>query len=324
MASKNEIVIFTDEDLELEVPITPELDTVWLTQDQMSVLFGTARSSIAYHIGNIFKEKELDKSTSVEIFDRSENRASRPPLYYNLDVVISIGYRVKSKRGVAFRKWANSVLKDYILKGYSVNNKRMHQLGEIIRIMKRADNILETKQILAVIERYTLALSILDDYDHQKIKKPEGNESICIITYDECKEVIRNMRFNTTSELFGNEKDESFKSSIGSIFLTFDGKELYPTVEEKAAHLLYFITKNHSFTDGNKRIAAALFIYFLNKNQMLFIDDKKILDDYTLVAITIMIAESNSDEKEVMVRLVMNFLCGRTILDLKTTEIIEI
>ena len=305
---ENEIIIFRDGKLELDVPITPDKETVWLTQEQMSMLFDTARSSVAYHIGNIFKEEELDKNTSVEILDRSTNLASRPPSYYNLDVIISVGYRVKSKRGIAFRKWANSVLKDYILKGYAVNNNRINQLNEVIRIMKRTDNQLDSKQVLNVIERYTVALDLLDDYDHQRILKPKGNASIYILSYEECKNVISTMKFNSDSELFGNEKDNSFKSSIGSIYQTFAGEDVYPSVEEKAANLLYFITKNHSFSDGNKRIAATIFLYFLEKNGMLFMDGEKIIEDYTLVAITIMIAESKPIEKETMVRLVMNFL----------------
>jgi prophage maintenance system killer protein len=304
-----ELVLYKTENGDITINVGIENDTVWLNQGQMVVLFQRDQSVISRHINNLFSEGEVDMESNMHFLHNANS--DKPIAYYSLDVIISVGYRVKSQRGVDFRKWANSVLRDYILKGYSVNNDRINQLGEIIRIMKRTENKLETNQILTVIERFTLALDMLDDYDHQKIKKPEGNESIYFITYDECKEVIKNMKFNAASELFGSEKDESFKSSISSIYLTFDGEELYPTVEEKAAHLLYFITKNHSFTDGNKRIAAALFIYFLDKNQILFIDDKKIMEDYTLVAITIMIAESRPDEKEVMVRLVMNFLCGR-------------
>ncbi len=304
---ENDVIVFKDGKLELEVPITPDKDTVWLTQEQMSQLFETARSSITYHINNIFKEEELDKNTSVENFDRSINKASRPPLYYNLDVIISVGYRVKSKRGIAFRKWANSVLKDYILKGYAVNNNRINQLNEVIRIMKRTDNMLDAKQVLNVVEQYTIALDLLDDYDHQKIEKPQGNISTYVLTYEECKDLIAHMKFGAESDLFGNEKDDSFRGSIGAIYQTFAGVEVYPTVEEKAANLLYFVTKNHSFSDGNKRIAATMFLYFLEKNNMLFLDGKKIIEDYTLVAITIMIAESKPEEKEIMVKLVMNF-----------------
>lgn len=308
---EKDIILFVDGNVTLEVPITPEKDTVWLTQDQMSQLFDTARSSIAYHIGNIFKEGELNKDTSVELFDRSEKQAYRPPLYYNLDVIISVGYRVKSKRGVAFRKWANKVLKDYILKGYAVNHNRISQLGEVIKIMKRVEERLDAKQVLTVIERYNLALELLDEYDHQTMKKPAGNKAAYVLTYEECREVIDSMKFAEESTLFGNEKDDSFKGSIGAIYQTFGGSEVYPTLEEKAANLLYFLTKNHSFSDGNKRIAATIFLYFLDKNNALFADGRKRIDDYALAALTIMIAESKPEEKEMMVKVVMNCLEDR-------------
>ena len=305
--NKNEIVLFETEDkaVRLEVPI--ESETVWLTQDQMSELFDTARSSIAYHIGNIFKEKELDRNTYVEIFDRSSN-ASRPPKYYNLDVIISVGYRVKSKRGVEFRRWANSVLKQYILQGYAVNDKRIAQLGEVIKIMKRTENTLDGRQVLTVIEKYSEALELLDSYDHQSMNRPKGNDTTYVLTYEECMDVISHMRFGDESDLFGREKDDSFRGSIGNIYQSFDGKELYPSLEEKAAHLLYFITKNHSFLDGNKRIAATMFLYFLDRNGVLFADGEKLIDDYTLVALTIMIAESRPEEKEMMITVIMNCL----------------
>ncbi len=300
-----EIILFKADDIELQVQVTPDQDTVWLTQEQMSELFDTARSSIAYHIGNIFKEKELDKNTSVEIFDRSpENH--RPPQYYNLDVIISVGYRVKSKRGIQFRRWANSVLKDYILKGYAVNNNRMAQLGEVIRIMKRTENSLDAKQVLSVIERYSVALDLLDDYDHQTMKRPKGNDATYVLSYEECRDIIDHMKFSADSDLFGNEKDDSFKGSIGNIYQSFAGQDIYPTVEEKAANLLYFVTKNHSFSDGNKRIAATMFLYFLDKNGILFREGEKTIEDHTLVALTIMIAESRPDEKEMMVSVIMN------------------
>ncbi len=184
---------FTDGDLNLEVPISPDKETVWLTQEQMLDLFDTARSSIAYHIGKIFSEGELDKLTSVEIFDRSEGNAHRPPMYYNLDVIISVGYRVKSKRGVAFRKWANSILKQYIIRGYAVNTNRINQLNQVIQIMKRVENSLDTKHVLSVVERYSVALDMLDAYDHQTINKPRGNEATYVITYEECRSVIESM-----------------------------------------------------------------------------------------------------------------------------------
>lgn len=303
---KNEIVLFVDEGIELEVPITPEKETVWLTQEQMAKLFDTARSSIAYHIGNIFEEGELAKDTSVEIFDRSKNQPYRPPMYYNLDVIISVGYRVKSKRGIAFRKWASSVLKDYILRGYAVNNNRIKELGEVVRIMKRTENSLDAKQVLSVIEHYSTALDLLDDYDHQRMERPKGNIATYVLTYEECREVIASMKFGESSELFGNEKDDSFKGSIGNIYQSFDGADVYPTLEEKAANLLYFVTKNHSFSDGNKRIAATMFLYFLDKNGILFVDGEKLIDDHTLVALTIMIAESKPDEKEMMISVIIN------------------
>lgn len=303
---KNEIVLLKDENVELQVPVTPEQDTVWLTQEQMSELFDTARSSIAYHIGNIFKEGEIDKSTSVEIFDRSINAASRPPMYYNLDVIISVGYRVKSKRGIAFRKWANSVLKSYIIKGYAVNHTRINQLNEVIRVMKRVENNLDTKQVLSVIERYSQALDLLDAYDHQNMTRPKGSEAIYVLTYEECIKVIGTMKYSESSDLFGNEKDNSFSGSIGAIYQSFNGEDLYPSLEEKAANLLYFVTKNHSFTDGNKRIAATMFLHFLERNDALIINGEKTIDDYTLVALTILIAESRPEEKEMMVSVVMN------------------
>ena len=302
----NEIILFETKDHAVTLQVPVENETVWLTQEQMSQLFDTARSSIAYHIGNVFKEGELDKSTSVEKFDRSTGTASRPPLYYNLDVIISVGYRVKSQRGVEFRRWANSVLKDYILKGYAVNDRRLDQLGQMINIMKRASNQLDAKQVLSVVESYQDALKLLDDYDHQTMSKPEGEQATYVLTYEECRQVIDEMSFNADSDLFGNEKDESFKGSIGAIYQSFGGTDVYPTLEEKAANLLYFVTKNHSFSDGNKRIAATMFLYFLDRNKALFSGDKKRIDDYTLVALTIMIAESRPEEKEMMIKVIMN------------------
>ena len=307
MKNNNEIVIFETEDKAVTLSVPVEQETVWLTQEQMSELFDTARSSIAYHIGNIFKEEELDRNTSVEILDRSAN-ASRPPKYYNLDVIISVGYRVKSKRGVEFRKWANSVLKQYILQGYAVNYNRIAQLGEVIKIMKKTQNELDSQQVLNVIQKYSKALELLDSYDHQTMKRPKGNAATYELTYEECMDVISQMRFGDESDLFGKEKDDSFRGSIGNIYQSFAGQELYPSLEEKAAHLLYFVTKNHSFLDGNKRIAATMFLYFLDKNGVLFTDDEKLIDDHTLVALTIMIAESKPEEKDMMITVIMNCL----------------
>lgn len=223
-------------------------------------------------------------------------------------MIISVGYRVKSRRGVEFRQWANSVLKQYILKGYAVNNNRISQLGEVIRIMKRTENELDSRQVLSVIEKYSTALELLDSYDHQTMKRPKGTDTIHVLTYEECRDVIDQMRFGDESELFGKEKDDSFKGSIGNIYQSFAGQDVYGSLEEKAANLLYFVTKNHSFYDGNKRIAATMFLYFLDKNGVLFPEGRKLIEDYTLVALTIMIAESRPEEKEMMVSVIMNCL----------------
>ena len=223
-------------------------------------------------------------------------------------MIISVGYRVKSKRGVEFRKWASGVLKDYIIKGYAVNNNRINQLGDVIQIMKRTQNSLDGQQVLSVIEKYSEALELLDSYDHQNMTRPKGNKATYELTYEECKDVISQMRFGNESDLFGKEKDDSFKGSIGNIYQSFGNEDLYPTLEEKAAHLLYFVTKNHSFLDGNKRIAATMFLYFLEKNGVLFRNGEKLIEDHTLVALTIMIAESRPDEMEMMITVIMNCL----------------
>jgi len=290
--------------VKLEVPV--EEETVWLTQAQMSELFEVDRTVITRHVNNVFKEGELERESNVHFLHITNS--DRPIQYYNLDVIISVGYRVKSQRGIEFRRWANSVLKEYIMKGYTVNHNRIAQLGEVIRIMKRTENSLDSKQILSVIEKYSEALDMLDSYDHQTMTHPKGNETTYVLTYDECMEVIAHMRFGAESDLFGREKDDSFSGSIGNIYQSFGGQELYPSLEEKAAHLLYFVTKNHSFLDGNKRIAAAMFLYFLDKNGVLFAGGRKLIDDHTLVALTIMIAESKPEEKEMMVTVVMNCL----------------
>ena len=303
---KNELVIFetTDNTIKLEVPV--EKETVWLTQAQMTELFDVDRTVITKHVNNIFKEGELDKESNVQKMHIANS--DKPVQYYNLDVIISVGYRVKSKRGVEFRKWANSVLKQYILQGYAVNHNRIAQLGEVIQIMKRTQNSLDSKQVLNVIQKYSEALELLDSYDHQTMERPKGNTATYELTYEECMEVISHMRFGAESDLFGKEKDDSFHGSIGNIYQSFGGHDLYPSLEEKAAHLLYFVTKNHSFLDGNKRIAATMFLYFLDKNGVLFINDEKLIDDHTLVALTIMIAESKPTEKEMMITVIMNCL----------------
>lgn len=300
----DEIVLFESDDKEIKLTVPVERETVWLTQAQMTELFERDISVISRHISSIFKEGEVDRDSNLHFLQIANS--DKPVAYYSLDVIISVGYRVKSKRGVEFRKWANTVLKQYILQGYAVNNNRIAQLGEVIQIMKRTENSLDSRQVLSVIEKYSEALDLLDSYDHQNMTRPKGNSATYELSYDECREVIASMRFGYESELFGKEKDDSFKGSIGNIYQSFGGQDVYPTLEEKAAHLLYFVTKNHSFYDGNKRIAAAMFLYFLDKNGVLFREGDKLIDDHTLVALTIMIAESRPEEMEMMITVVMN------------------
>ena len=307
MDKNNEIVLFETEDRSVSLPVTVENETVWLSQAQMVELFQTTKQNVSLHVRNCFKEGELEEESVVkEYLTTALDGKKYKTKFYNLDVIISVGYRVKSQRGVEFRKWANSVLKQYIMKGYAVNTNRINQLGEVIRIMKRTENSLDSKQVLSVIEKYNTALQLLDSYDHQTMKRPKGNEATYVLTYKECRKVIDSMCFGNESELFGKEKDDSFKGSIGNIYQSFAGQEIYESLEEKAANLLYFVTKNHSFFDGNKRIAATMFLYFLDKNDALFDGGNKLIDDYTLVALTIMIAESKPEEKEMMISVIMN------------------
>ena len=306
---KNEIVLFETEDKKITLPVMVEKESVWLSVDQMAELFLRDRSVIGKHVRNIFSEGELVKDAVWAKFAHTADDGKIYKVdYYNLDVIISVGYRVKSIRGTQFRIWANSVLKQYILQGYAINQRRIQQLGEVIRIMRRTENELDSKQILSVIERYNNALDLLDAYDHQTMTRPKGNEATYVLTYEECVKVIQSMRFGDESDLFGREKDDSFKGSIGNIYQSFGGSDVYKSLEEKAAHLLYFVTKNHSFYDGNKRIAATMFLYFLDKNNALFYKGQKCIEDATLVALTIMIAESRAEEKEMMVSVVMNCL----------------
>ncbi|WP_337425284.1 virulence protein RhuM/Fic/DOC family protein [Alitiscatomonas sp.] len=310
--NKNEIVIFETEDKLITLPVAVENETVWLNRNQMAELFDRDVKTIGKHINNALKE-ELEGQVVVAKFATTTPHGAiegktqtHMTEYYNLDVIISVGYRVKSKRGVEFRRWANSVLKQYILKGYAVNDNRIKQLGEVIRIMKRTENELDSRQVLSVIEKYSSALDLLDSYDHQSMTRPEGNRATYVLTYEECMDVIQSMRFGDESDLFGKEKDDSFKGSIGNIYQSFGGIDIYESLEEKAANLLYLVTKNHSFFDGNKRIAATMFLYFLDKNEVLFIDGQKKIEDATLVALTIMIAESRPEEKEMMISVIMN------------------
>ena len=304
---KNEIVIFETGDKSISLPVMVEDETVWLNRNQISELFERDVKTIGKHINNALRE-ELDGADSVvaKFATTASDGKKYQVEHYNLDVIISVGYRVKSQRGVEFRRWANNVLKQYILQGYAVNQNRTKQLGEVIRVMKRTENVLDSQQVLSVIESYNEALELLDAYDHQTLTRPKGNKATYILTYEECMEVIRSMRFDAESDLFGREKDDSFKGSIGNIYQSFGDIDVYASLEEKAANLLYFVTKNHSFFDGNKRIAVTMFLYFLDKNQALFFEGRKRIEDAALVALTIMIAESRPEEKEMMVSVVMN------------------
>jgi len=308
---QDSLVFYKSEDGNIQLNVKLEKDTVWLTQSQMSNLFGVNRTVIVRHIRNIYKSAELYEDATcaknAQVQEEGGRTVRRTIAYYNLDMIISVGYRVNSKNATQFRIWATSILKQYLIKGYAINDQRLQQLGEVIRIMKRTQNELDAKQVLSVIENYNTALTLLDDYDHQCMKRPEGSKATYVLSYEECRNLIDQMRFNADSDLFGHEKDDSFKGSIGNIYQSFGGEDVYPTLEEKAANLLYFVTKNHSFSDGNKRIAATVFLYFLDKNGILYDENgNKRIADYTLVALTIMIAESRTEEKEMMVSIIMN------------------
>ena len=307
---KNEIILFENQGVKLEVNLKE--DTVWLTQAQMGILFDVKQSTLSEHINNIFKEGELEEKTSIGISDKSSG--GRKSKIYNLDVIISVGYRVKSKNGVIFRQWANKVLKDYMLKGYAVNQRRLEYLEKTVKLIDIANRIDErlegsdAKEILKVIAEYSKALDLLDDYDHKTLKKIEGNIDERKIKYENCINVINKLRFNEESTLFAVERDKGLESIIGNIYQSFDGQDIYKSIEEKGANFLYLIVKNHVFTDGNKRIAATLFIYFLNFYGILYKNERQVIDNNTLAALTLLIAESNPKEKDVIIDLVMNFL----------------
>lgn len=308
---RNEIILFENQGVKLEVNLKDE--TVWLTQEQMSKLFEKAKSTINEHIKKIYKDGELIESETMTKFGNSEF-ADKPTNYYNLDMIISVGYRVKSQNGILFRKWATNVLKDYMLKGYAINQKRLEYLEktvQLIDIANRMDERLEendAKEILKVIGEYSKALNLLDDYDHRTLEKIKGNEDNRKIKYEDCIEIINKLRFNAESSLFAVERDKGLESIIGNIYQSFERQDIYRSVEEKGANFLYLIVKNHVFVDGNKRIAATLFIYFLNFYGILYKDGSQIIDNNTLAALTLLIAESNPKEKDVIIALVMNFL----------------
>ena len=324
MEMNNEILIYQTEDGQTQVDVRMENDTVWLTQAQMACLFDKDQSVIARHIANVFKEGELEKDSNMQILHNTLSKY-KPTAIYNLDVIISVGYRVKSQRGVKFRQWANRILKEYLTKGYAVNDRlRRDQLGELRQLVQVVGRTLQYQDITQtadgqvlfdVVVDYTYALDTLDNYDYEclAIERTTTPASPFHATYDNAMDEIRRLHAKFGgSRWFGNEKDDSFKSSIGQIYQTFGGEELYPSVEEKAAMLLYLVTKNHSFSDGNKRIAATLFLWFLNNNGILYRPDgTKRIADNTLVALTLMIAESRTEEKDVMVKVVVNLINQR-------------
>lgn len=318
---KNEIIIFDNQSVKLEVNLKDE--TVWLNANQMALLFDRDFKTIRKHINNALKEELEESEVSSKFATTTRHGAIEGKTqthmvdYYNLDMIISVGYRVKSKNGIIFRKWANKVLKEYLLKGYVVNQKRLEYLEKTVKLLdiatrskERTTND-EIKDILNVINTYSKALDILDDYDHRTLKKVDGSKTDIVITYEECLNVIDRLRFNNESSLFALERDKNFKSVINDIYGSFGGKDLYPTIEEKCANVLYLTIKNHAFIDGNKRIAATIFIYFLKKYNILYKEDKQVIDNNTLASITLLIAESNPKEKELMIDLVMNFLSNK-------------
>ena len=302
MGTEKNVVLFESADGKITLDVGFDGETVWLSQAQMAELFATTKQNVSLHVNNCFREGELEPEAVVKdsLTTAADGKRYRVRLY-NLDVIISVGYRVKSSRGVEFRR--------YVVAGHAENERRLEQLGQVAKIMARVPESLESRQILDIVQSYTGALDLLDDYDHLCVTAPAGTPSTREVTYEECRAVIESLRFGRESSLFGVEKDESFRGAIGNVFQSFDGRDLYPTLEEKAARLLYFVVKDHSFLDGNKRIAAAVFLYFLDRNRALFTSaGEKIIDDSALVAMTILIAESKPEEKDVMVALVMHFL----------------
>ncbi len=315
---ESKFLIYENEDGKVDVDVILKDETIWLTQKSMAKLFEVEQPAIAKHLINIYNDKELVKNptySKMELVQKEGKRNIKRNIeFYNLDAIIAVGYRVNSKAATKFRIWATKVLKDYIIRGYAINNKRLEYLEKAIKLIdiaNRGYDGLESndaKEILRVIGEYSKALDLLDDYDHKRISKPKGIKSKIEVTYNECLAVINKLKFNNDSDLFALERNKGLESIINNIYQSYDGKDLYKTLEEKAANFLYLIVKNHTFIDGNKRIGAALFIYFLNFNNILYKNDNKIIDNNSLVAITLLIAQSNPKEKDIIIDLIMNFL----------------
>ena len=308
---KNEIILFENQNVKLEVNMKDE--TVWLNREQLAILFDRDIKKIGKHINNALNE-ELDNSVVAKFATTAKDGKTYQVEYYNLDMIISVGYRVKSQNGIVFRKWANKILKDYMLKGYAINQRRLEYLEKTVKLIDIANRVDEkfensdAKEILKVIGKYSKALDLLDDYDHKTLEKPKGSSSEKQIKYDDCIKIINKLRFNEESDIFAIERNKGLEAIIGNIYQTFDGVDVYKNVEEKAANFLYMIVKNHVFVDGNKRIAATLFIYFLSFYDILYKDNNHVIDNNTLASLTLLIAQSNPKEKEVIIDLVMNFL----------------
>jgi len=327
MSKQNQIIIYSSDETQNSIDVQLTNESVWLNRKQLVELFDRDIKTIGKHITNIFKEGELDKDATVAKYATVQNEGGREVTreveHYNLDVIISVGYRVKSIRGTQFRIWANNVLKEYLIKGFAINERKLKEKEEQLNELKSVVHLLgqvtsnyqlesnETDGLINVITNYTTALDLLDDYDHQRLELPEvGTSEVVKIEYNEAKKAISQLGKQTKFEgLFGKEKDDSFKGSLENIYQTFGGIDLYKTTEVKAAHLLYFVTKNHSFTDGNKRIAAFIFVWFLDLNGLLYKDNgDKIISDSTLVALTLMIAQSNPNDKDMMIKVIVNLL----------------
>ena len=326
-SQQDQILIYKTETGQTQIDVRLVEETVWLTQAQMIALFESSKANISEHIKHIFSSGELDDNSTVRKFRtvqrEGKREVARDRMHYNLDVVISVGYRVNSKRGILFRQWANKVLKEFLLQGYSINEKMLReksrQLEELKNVVRLQEKVIsehdlntdESVGLIKIIAQYSRALDLLDDYDHQRLEVPEeGSREVFQITYNEARKAIDELGRQTKFEgLFGREKDDSFKGSLENIYQTFGGEDLYPTTEEKAAHLLYFVVKNHSFSDGNKRIAAFLFVWFMDRNQILYTQTgNKVIPDNALVALTLLIAESHPGDKEMMIKVIVNLI----------------
>ena len=307
------LVRFTQDNLTLEVRFTNDYETAWLSQDEIAELYAVSRENITIHIGNIFSQSELEKVSVCKFFLHTASDGKKYPVeHYNLDMILAIGYRVNSKQGIAFRKWASKILKDYLIKGYSINEKKLSSLGKTINIQnKMLSSVMQIDftELSNVINEYTKALDLLDDYDHQNLEKPKGNETTYILTYEDARKIIDSMQFNLESTIFGVEKEEGkLEGILAAVYQDVFGQEVYPSLEDKAAHLLYFLVKDHPFYDGCKRIAATLFLEFLNKNNALVKNGHLAISNDALAALTLLTAESNPEEIETIVAVIMNIL----------------